>query len=167
MYYLIPGCVLEANEQGPADDLDKLSSPFALHYHSPSYQVSLKRFQHQTLTNPKASQSFPKKSLPVHQHIPISLPLKLTWVSHEEDDSDEEHQQAVKNIQRPLMRQRVPIRTQKVFDNSEDGAHHDQSTDCVKHVQALLPWDIHIVELWCWVMLESFLKVDLALRSLE
>ena len=65
--------------------------------------------------------------------------LKLTWVPDVKDDSDEEHQNTVEDIQRPFVRQWISVISHQVFDNAEDGSNHNKGADCVKHAQALLP----------------------------
>lgn len=52
---------------------------------------------------------------------------------------DEEHERGVKDVQGPLVTERVPVAAEDVLDKTEDGTDHDARADSVEHPQARLP----------------------------
>ena len=51
------------------------------------------------------------------------------------------HQDRIKDIQKHLMIQQIPICAHDVLDDTEDGSDHDQEAGAVEHVEVALPRD--------------------------
>lgn len=61
----------------------------------------------------------------------IRIGLNMAGIPNEEDDHDNRHWQRVKDIKRPLMRQGVSVISKDVFNDAENRANHNQSTNSV------------------------------------
>lgn len=71
----------------------------------------------------------------------VRIEAHLIWIPNEEDNHNNCHRHAVKDVHCPLMHQRISIIVHNIFDDPEDRTHQDQGTDGIQHVQCLLPGD--------------------------
>lgn len=67
------------------------------------------------------------------------LRVQTRRVRHKVDSHDAEHQDRVKDVECPLVLQRVAVRSHDVLDDPEDGPDHDERADEVQHHQEALP----------------------------
>jgi len=58
---------------------------------------------------------------------------------HIENGDHREHRHGIEDVHRPLMPQRISRLAHGVFDDAEDGPHHDEAADPVEHDKALVP----------------------------